>query len=125
MEDITTTSASFSKDELAAVARHPVCQSVQQIMRLRAAATKIARDDSRSPRVVKEMVSDKIDIATRIWQRLGPSRAMARRLFPDQGDFFDLLDKALAVRHAIIDISAHRALKNYELCDLLCCRNVL
>lgn len=125
MEDLTTSAGAYSKDELAAMCRHPVVIAIEGIFELKTSVDSLINDPSKTRDYIHGEVRHRFDDMTAIWGKLGPTRAMARRLYPHYEMMFDILDKSLAVNDAIEDLRNGREfIKNGE-CKKDCCRKLL
>ena len=120
-EDLATTAQSFSKDELAALARHNTIVYLDKILGSYADIKQEALLDTISKSDLRQQILDLIEQMTAWWQELGPSRALALRLYPNQQLLFDLLDKSLAVKEAINDLANQRDITPQKDCQLNCC----
>ena len=125
MEDLSTTAQAFTKDELAAMCRHPVVVEVEHIQAVRLLIDSLINDTSKSRDDISIEIRSLFDSMSESWRKLGPSRLMARRLYPELISFFDILDKSLSVHDALDDMRNGRNFRKDEPCDLLCCRKQL
>lgn len=125
MEDISTTAGAYSKDELAIMVRHPVVSEVTRILDLQSQIEELIEDRDRSHNDIHDETRSCIDQMTQIWSLLGPACTIARRLFPEQGHLFDMLDKSKSLQDSFHDLASGRSLRIEIICDKLCCKKQL
>lgn len=125
MEDISTTAGAYNKDELAVMVRHPVVSEVNRILSLQTKIEELTVDHDRSYNDIQEETKSCVDEMTSIWSLLGPASQIARRLFPEQGHLFDMLDKSKSLKDAFVDIINGKPIGSEIVCDKLCCRKQL
>lgn len=125
MEDLSTTSSAFSKDELAVFARHPVVSKVEAILDIKKEIDDIGLSNNFSVEAKQEDIREKFNDMTKAWGSLGPSRALARRLFVSHSILFDILDKSLDIESALDDMVHARDLVIARECTSLCCKKLL
>lgn len=125
MEDVSSTSAAYTKDELTIFARHPVVMQVERIFGLQSKIQHCVNDPSLSKNDIASEIQEIFEEITTIWKLLGPSRALARRLFIDQETFFNVLDHSLAVQAALEDLCNGYNLRTSYECTGTCCKSVL
>lgn len=121
MEDLTTTSNSYSKDELAAMVRHPIVAEVGRILSLQSAIEELILDRDRSYNEIQDETKAYVDQMTTIWSLFGPSCAVARRLFPEHAHLFDMLDKSKSLKESFSSMAEGKLLVTETNCDKLCC----
>lgn len=125
MEDLTTTAGSYSKDELAAMLRHQVVSEIERVLRLQSEIEELTTDHDRTYNDIQDETKSCVDSMTTIWSLLGPASAIARRLYPEYGHLFDMLDKSKSLKDSFVDIAAGRPIVQDKICDKLCCRKQL
>ena len=126
MEDISTTSAAYDKDELAIMARHVVVMmAVTSMLERNKEIQAMTIDPDKSKNDIAEDIRITFEQMTRSWSILGPCRALARKLYPQHEKFFDVLDKSLSVHNALDDLLVGRSFGLDQNCNLDCCRRVL
>lgn len=125
MEDITTTAQAYSKDELAVLARHPVASEITQILVIKDAIDVLAKSSDIPRSQIFASIRTEFSNMTKIWSLLGPARHLARRLYVNHTNLFDLLDKSMAVEEALEDMRYGREIKFPHECEAFCCKKVL
>lgn len=125
MEDITTTSNAYSKDELAAMVRHTIASEVNRILLLESRIQELTIDHDRSYNDIQEETKECVDEMTDIWSLLGPASQIANRLFPERSHLFEMLDKSKSLKDSFKDIIAGKQIGSQMICDKLCCRKQL
>ena len=125
MEDLSTTSSAYTKDELAMFARHPVNADISEILIIKDGIDTLARSTDMPRSQIFASIRREFDAMTKIWRSLGPSKVLARRLAPDQNNLFDILDKSVAVEEALEDMRYGRDIKTPHECEAMCCKKLL
>ena len=121
MEDIATTEQTFNKDELARMCRHPVVSEVEYIVSLKHDLDSYVRNEHETTSSKCEYVDSQFAQMRTTWNKLGPARVLARRMFPANEYFFDILDKSLEVEAAKDNMRQGKELKKDESCKQGCC----
>lgn len=125
MEDLTSTAAVFSKDELSAMCRHMVIGQVTKILEMKKSIENNVDDVTKPRALIFTEIREQLFDMTVLWGDLGPARAVARRLFinPDQHQLFDALDNSLTVENVYEDLKFGRPLSLEKSCFNICCKS--
>jgi hypothetical protein len=125
MEDLTATVSIFTKEELAAQARHIIIFRVEAILKLRDEVDSLAKDRCAATRLnhgeLLAKARGNISAMRDIWSEFGPARVLARRLYPADEALFDVLDNSLMVESAIYALCDGKEITKDDTCSFVCC----
>lgn len=121
MEDIATTEQTFNKDELARMCRHPVVSEVEYIISLKHELELYVKDEHTTTASKCDYVDSHFAQMRTTWNKLGPARILARRMFSLHEYLFDILDKSLEVEAAKDNMRQGKELRKDETCKQGCC----